>query len=121
MKRDWDLIREVLIELEALDTHNDRKDYEIERGKPRDTDAMAEQALLLFKSRFIEGIDANTFDGPAVIARGLTWEGHDLLQTIRSKPVWERVKKIAEEKGIELTFDAVKQLAAKALAVIIAS
>lgn len=38
----------------------------------------------------------------------LTMTGHDLLDTMRSKPVWEKVKETAQSKGIELTFEAVK-------------
>lgn len=121
MKRNWDLIREVLIEVEALDAHNDRKDYEIRRGKPADSDEKTEHLLLLYKEGFIEGINGSTFDGPTVIARGLTWAGHDLLETIRSPRVWSRIKSVAEEKGIELTFDAVKALGKLALDWVITS
>lgn len=120
MKRDWDLIREVLIEVEELDSHSDRKDYEIRRGQPADSDAKAEQALLLYKAGFIDAIDASAKEGPAIIARELTWEGHDLLETVRSKPVWNRIKSIAQEKGIELTFDAVKALGKIALDMVLA-
>lgn len=115
MKRDWDLIREVLIEVEGLDAHNDRKDYAIKHGTRRDTDAKAEQALLLYKAGFIDGSDLTTMDGPAIAARELTWEGHDLLQTMQSKPVWDRIKNIAQDKGLELTFDTVKALGKVAL------
>jgi len=66
-------------------------------------------------------VDAATSAGPAILSPELTWEGHDLLDTLRSKPVWERVKKTAQEKGIELTFDAVKALGKAALAAIISS
>ncbi len=45
-----------------------------------------------------------------MINPNLTWEGHDLLDTIRSKPIWEKIKSLAQAKGIELTFDAVKAL-----------
>jgi hypothetical protein len=58
-------------------------------------------------------------DGPALMSPDLTWEGHELLETMRSKAVWERIKKTATEKGIELSFDSIKALAVKALAAII--
>ena len=50
-----------------------------------------------------------------MICPDLTWQGHDLLDTLRSKPVWERIKTTAKDKGIELTFDAVKVLGKMAL------
>jgi hypothetical protein len=122
MKRDWDLIREVLTEVEALDEHTrDRAWYKIKRREPSDSDPKAEHGLMLWKAGFIDGIDGSSIGGPALGLPELTWQGHELLETIRSKPIWDRIKKMAQDKGIELTFDAVKQLAAKALAVVIAS
>jgi Hypothetical protein (DUF2513) len=120
MKRDWDVIREVLIEVEAL---TEKERYSFKYGLGSDyagiDQAKSEQALLLWKAGYIEGIDGRTNMGPAVLAPQLSWAGHDLLDTLRSKPVWERIKTTATEKGIELTFDAVKALGKVALAAII--
>ena len=57
------------------------------------------QAVLLWKEEFIEGANASSIDlGESVIAQGLTWRGHELLDTIRSKPVWEKIKSTAKLK-----------------------
>lgn len=45
----------------------------------------------------------------------LTWRGHDLLNSLRSKAVWERIKTTAKEKSLDLTFDTVKALGKLAL------
>lgn len=117
MKRDWDVIREVLIEVEGL-SHDvrHRAGYALTKG---DT-SKAEQALLLWRAGFIAAVDASTWDGPAILAPELTWQGHDLLETIRSQAVWERIKTVARDKGLELTFDAVKALGGAALSWVIA-
>ena len=122
MKRDWDVIREVLIEVETL-SEVDHNQFGYGRGDEyADSDnAKSEQALLLWKAGFIEAIDAGTMAGSAIVAPELTWQGHDLLDILRSKPVWERIKKTAQEKGIELTFDAVKALGKAALTTILGS
>src|SRR5689334_1070505 len=105
MKRDWDRIRDVLLEVEAIDPAA----YEYPRYGPIrkcDDVTKASQAILLWKAGFIEGLDTSYVDlGEAVDVRGLTWKGHELLDTLRSKSVWERIKTTAKEKGIELTFD----------------
>lgn len=120
MKREWDVIREVLIEIETLDEPARYKaTYGVGDEHEPETYAKARQALLLWKAGFIEAVDASTLAGPAILSPALTWQGHDLLDTLRSKPVWERIKKTAEEKGIELTFDAVKALGKAALAAIL--
>ncbi|MEA3394413.1 MAG: DUF2513 domain-containing protein [Pseudomonadota bacterium] len=122
MKRNWDVIREVLIEVESLESFaRDRKAYGLGNGYPSEDMAKSEQALLLWKAGFLSGIDAGTYDGPAVISPELTWEGHDLLDTLRSKTVWERIKKTATDKGIELTFDAVKLLGKSVLEALLRS
>jgi hypothetical protein len=120
MKRDWDLIREVLIEIEAL---NPAGFDDIRYGPLRQSDNVAKdtQAVLLWKAGFIEGVDASSVDlGASVIAQELTWAGHELLDTIRSKPVWEKIKSTAQEKGVELTFNAVVELGKAAVAWVVA-
>jgi hypothetical protein len=106
MKRDWDVVRQVLSEVEAGDRHKYSDSVDpVATG----------HAFLLLDAGYITAIDATTLDGRGLLNPELTWEGHDLLDTIRSKSVWERIKQLAKDKGIELTFDAVKVLAAKAL------
>lgn len=121
MKRDWDVIRDILIEVEALDS---AKFEDIQYGSASESDESekAKHGVLLWKAGFIEGTDASTYTvpgGEAVLATGLTWAGHDLLQTIRSKTVWERIKTTAKDKGLELTFDVVKELSKVAVAAIV--
>lgn len=45
----------------------------------------------------------------------LSMAGHDLLETMRSATIWEKIKTTAKTKGIELTFDAIKALGAATL------
>lgn len=122
MKRDWDVIREVLIEVEELGAADRASATYGLGGEHNDQDAnKAEHALLLWRANFISGIDAGTLAGPAVLAPELTWQGHDLLETMRSTAIWERIKTTAKDKGIELTFDAVKALGKVALDWVIAN
>jgi hypothetical protein len=108
MKRDWDVVRQVLSEIESGDRRQLRYSDSVDP-------IATEHAFLLLDAGYITAIDATTLDGRGLINPELTWEGHDLLDTIRSKSVWERVKQLAKEKGVELTLDSVKLLAAKAL------
>lgn len=41
----------------------------------------------------------------------LTWEGQELLELIRRRSKWARIRDIARKKGIDLSFEAVKILA----------
>lgn len=118
MKRDWDVIREVLSEVEALRSkHSEELHFDV----TSDETSKSEHAMLLWKAGFIEGIDASCMEGPSLLAQGLTWHGHELLDTIRSRPVWEKIKSTALDKGIELTFDSVKMLGSMALKAILSA
>lgn len=110
MKRDWDVIREVLLAVEANSSRE--LHFDVSEDDERKT---AEHAFLLWKSGFLDGIDGSSMESDYVIVTGLSWTGHDLLQTIQSKPVWERIKSTAQEKGVDLTFDVVKRLGSMAL------
>lgn len=112
MKRDWDVIREVLLEIEAMP--EDKRQQFVYATAEADG-VRARQAMLLWKAGFIQAIDASTYSGDAIISPDLTWQGHDLLDTIRSKPIWDKIKSTAIEKSIDLSFDAVMRLGKIAL------
>ena len=116
MKRDWDVIRDILIEVEGLSPdERNRFSYGLGKAYATHTPTISEHALLLYKAGYLSGIPSNTLGCSAILSPELTWEGHDLLDTIRSRPVWERIKTISMEKGIELTFDSLKVISKAAL------
>lgn len=117
MKRDWDVIREVLTEVEGLTSADRiRKQYASgDLGDGTADDPKVEHAFMLFDAGLLSGKSSNGNNGRVVFLPELSWEGRDLLDTMRSKPVWDRIKVVAQEKGIELTVDAVKALGKGAL------
>jgi len=121
MKRNWDVIREVLIEVESLG-FNERSsfDYSLSYRETEENTSKAEHALLLWKAGLITAVDAGSMDGPAILAPELTWQGHELLEIMRSNPVWDRIKSVASDKGLELSFEAILALGKSAVAWVIA-
>ncbi|MNB69167.1 hypothetical protein D3C76_957900 [compost metagenome] len=133
MKRDWDLLRYFLIEIEEeKDVFADfpdkpewmeqtEEEYCLQFGEYEVFESRFFGHLeLLIDNRYIEGIQVSRgMDGHISCGTTyprLTMKGHDLLDTMRSSPVWESIKSTATSKGIELTFDAIKTLGAAALA-----
>ena len=114
MKRDWDVVRQVLSEIESSDRET------LKYSESEDPVATG-HAFLLRDAGYISAIESGDLLERELMDLELTWEGHDLLDTIRSKSVWERIKQLAKDKGIELTLDSVKLLAAKALEMTLAS
>lgn len=133
MKRDWDLLRKQLTNIEEgrnvvadipeEPTWGDGisgEEYDKAFREYRDVEERILGHLeLLVDAGFIQGIqiirgaDGAPYYGLA--SPRLTMAGHDLLDTMRSSSIWESIKSTAKDKGIELTFDAVKALGAFAL------
>lgn len=114
MKRDWDLIRKILTDLEALgDSRSVLRSHEVEGWSE---EAVAYHMQLLLESGLVRGSCSSPLGGATschLVA--MTWEGHEFLDKIRSQSTWNAVKKIASEKGLALSFEVVKLAAAQAI------
>lgn len=112
MKRDWDFIREILIDIEnEEDTFKKHNNTETELKYAGHIRMLAQEGL-------INGIEAiQGIGGHWSFAQNnphLSMSGHDLLETLRSQSLWQKVKEKSKETGIELTVDTIKALAASA-------
>jgi hypothetical protein len=129
MKRDWNLLRkqlanieegnDVLAEIPDEPKWTDdltQQDYErvVKEYKVLE-ERIAGHLELLIDSGYVDGLTvsrgADNYIAFGVHAPRLTMAGHDLLDTMRSATVWEMIKSTASKKGIELTFDTIKALA----------
>ncbi len=114
MKRDWDVIRSVLVDLQGMSlAEKSQLEYSIDE---RDEDPVTLHVFLLYDAGFLKGIPADDMDGRGLLCPDLTWEGHELLASMESKPVWEKVKARATEEGVIMTFDVVKRLTGQVVA-----
>ena len=109
MKRDWDVIRRVLVDIEALPSADAMvESHKLERIEPN---LAAYNMRLLLKEGLIEGggrLESMPGADPWIFASQLTWDGHELLDSIRRDTLWERIKATAASKGLDLTIDVVK-------------
>ena len=72
-----------------------------------DSDAVAYQMKLLIEAGLIEGLRGCNH----CTAYSLTWDGHEFLDSVRSKPLWDGAAVILKEKGIQMSIDAFKTAA----------
>ena len=105
MKRDFELIRNLLLDIE---------------GEEVDLSQLTEDQILYHKALLLE---AGLAEGPKphypsaksteipdkVIIRKLTWEGHDFIDGIRDQDRWQKVKKWIKEAGKILTLATIKE------------
>jgi len=66
---------------------------------------------LLIQEELIEGNRSEAIGPSYSFANNLTFKGHDFLDKIRSDTGWNKVKSILKSKGMELSFDAVLNIA----------
>ncbi len=98
MKRDMDLIRQLLLRIESSD-RGWRTAFDI-CGYGRDeTNYNLE---LLISQGFVDGSINRLAGGNSLIAvRQLTWNGHELLDAIRSESIWAKTKEHIKAKGFQ--------------------
>ena len=99
MKRDNDLIRDLLLRFESeadyvlLMPHDLDGPERLERG----------HILIMIDQGLLAPIQRETFR--------ITASGHDFLEAIRSDSIWQKTKTAVAETGGSATLDIVKQLA----------
>jgi len=113
MKRDMDLIRELLLKLESLPAergavfHIAPDDVEV-AVSGYDGDQIAYHLSLIREAGFIESPGSQPMDG--ITFSRLSWDGHDFLDAIRDPEIWAKTKRGALAAG-GFTFDLLKDLA----------
>lgn len=115
MKRDWTIIRQILLKLEESPTPS--TEIRAEQFESLDTQSVAYNMRLLAEAGLIEAIIRDSMSQPGIIstaiARRLTNAGHELLDTIRSDTLWEKIKSTFTEKAMDMSIDLVLSVGKK--------
>lgn len=111
-EKDWDVMREILLEVENLCFSSLES---IEYTPSGVGFKKVHQAFLLNEKGFIHGVNIISCDGDSLIAYSLTREGREVLGSMRSQPVWVGIKKLAQQKSVELTVSTIRNLSTFAL------
>ena len=106
MKRDMDLVRKIML---AIESSNARGEIAVHIDE-YPGEVISYHLGLLREAGLIKAIDATTVDGEDYIPLGLTWAGHEFLDTARNENLWNKVKgKIAPTVGT-VSLDLLKEL-----------
>src|SRR5262245_59873598 len=110
MKRDMDLIRQILIQVEQSEetAGSGYLEVAIENRSEKEVQYHIRQLLEanLIETQEVAGI--GTLD---YWPTRLTWTGHEFLDAFRNDTNWQKAKKFVLEKTGALTFEALKQVA----------
>lgn len=107
MKRDWDLIRRLLIETEKLKP----KEYLMPQAIADENPVkVGYHFMIMIEAKLIHGTDnCNDYSRlETCFAMGISWEGHEFLDSIRRDSMWNKIKSTAVEKSSALSFEAIK-------------
>jgi len=115
MKRNWEVIKEILIAVEGSESPLNAK-ITLESFDDSKLDVYYYHFDMLCGTNLVDSsIDMGQHGIKYFNIQSLTFEGHDFLDTIRSDTVWNKVKELSMKKSIELTFDSIKKLSALAI------
>ena len=118
MKRDMELVRNILLAIEEQYIDVALYDLEVEGY---DFKTIAYHCKILYDAELIndyKGLFAeNELQNFGV--GSLTWEGHEFLDKIRDDTVWGKTKETMKDKGIPFGLDAVKQISSAIVGVMI--
>lgn len=112
MKRDMELVRQLLKEIEAGNLNPSVDGF--------DKNEVYFHLHLMKERGLIEADSRHSMSGPLadvptfVRVRRLTWDGHDLIDSISSDTKWAKVKDFLKGAGKDLTIETIK-FAAKEL------
>lgn len=104
MKRDMELVRKILIEVEKHGAELVIDGY--------DDPQIGFHVRLMGEAGLLEVFDNTSYDFPGGVrtaqARGITWDGYEFLELSRDNGIWAKAKEELLKKGIGLPFDIIK-------------
>jgi hypothetical protein len=107
MKRDMDLVRGILLEIENSYVSTAICDLHIDGY---DMNTIAYHCKILHEVGFISDYKAQYADNKLYSFRvgSLTWEGNDYLDKVRDNTIWRKTKDAIKDKGLPFAFDTIK-------------
>lgn len=97
MKLDKELVREILLAVEAYDEAQGWMELTIEGRTAED---VSYHVMLLDEAGLLSGISLGGLNHFEWQPRRLTYKGHEFLDTVRDPEVWRRTKEGAEKAGV---------------------
>jgi hypothetical protein len=110
MKRDMELVREILLQTEASPDVKGIAELDIENHSE---DEVSYHVKIMAEAGLVTAIDLSTGMTFCWRPSGLTWQGHEFLDAIRNDTVWSKAKEIVTEKGGAIPFAVLQQLVIK--------
>ena len=112
MDRNWNLIREILLKLKEMPP--EKGNLLLEDFPSDKAHEYSYHVELLMDAGLIKGRLSDEIYGTApqdFWISGMTWEAHELLDSIQNDTIWKKVKNRFSKEGVAMTFALVKLVA----------
>lgn len=99
MKRDMDLVRAILLRMEAVPEDEPAPNpFEVEGSSEK---VVGHHVYLMAQAGLLDAVEITLMSDltKQAMPTGITWEGHDFIETMRSQEVWERTKQAMKDAG----------------------
>jgi len=112
MHRDMELVRKILLAMEAHASGFAPTPFTI---AGYDQDVIGHHIWLMEQGQLITASDVTSQGdaSPTALPGSITWKGHDFLNTVRTEKVWLKLKAEMKDKGVSLPFVLIQELAIK--------
>ena len=109
MKRDMDLVRQIMLKIEELPAG---PPVQFRMGEVEDPVMLAHLEMMI-ATGLVNGKITQPYGarGAVIIVSGLSWEGHEWIDTVRSESVWESTKAALLDKAGVVSFELSKAVA----------
>jgi len=112
MQRNFNLIRQILLEAEAAPAGTLIQQFNCDGI---DQYTIAEPVEILIETRYLDGEVKHLLIGlPSYVVRKITWEGHEFLAKAKNDSIWKKVMAEAQEKGTSMSMVVINGLLSKA-------
>ncbi len=108
MKRDWDLIRALLLEIEALEPGHSLLARCIDEHS---LESVSYHLHLMEQAALVECKELHEWNSePSRVAVALTLQGHDLLDSIRDEDAWQAKKGMLLARQGAISYEALRKI-----------
>ena len=109
MKRDFDLIRKILLYVEE---NHDEGSLMIKKLEDYNNQTLIFHCKILEEKGFLKGtaLESLTSGNDDFQCFGITYDGYEFLDKIRNKTFWEKIKKYAKHHAMEISFNTINTI-----------
>jgi hypothetical protein len=109
MKRDMNLVRQIVLSIEASPSGFAPRELAVEGYSHEE---IGYHLFIMLEAGLIRGADVTVHgaNSPEAIATSLTWAGHEFADAARNEDLWAQAMKLTREKAGGVTIDLLMKL-----------